>query len=109
YVAEALSLVKRDLASRTALIGFAGSPWTLANFMLEGGGVKEYTKAKALYYSDPQLFALLLDKITQAVAGFLQLQIDAGVDAVQIFDSLGGVLSASNVERASVRWMEDIM
>src|SRR2546423_4887377 len=95
YVAEALSLVKRELAGRTALIGFAGSPWTLANFMLEGGGVKEYTKAKALFYSEPQLLNALLEKVARAVAGFLQLQIDAGVDAVQIFDSLGGVLSAS--------------
>jgi uroporphyrinogen decarboxylase len=109
YVAEALALVKRDLAGRTALIGFAGSPWTLANFMLEGGGVKEYTKAKALFYSDPKMFELLLEKITAAVAGFLQLQIDAGVDAVQVFDSLGGVLSASNFAAASGRWMKEII
>jgi uroporphyrinogen decarboxylase len=109
YVAEALSLVKRDLGGRTALIGFAGSPWTLANFMLEGGGVKEYTRAKTLFYSDPRTFALLLEKITQAVAGFLQLQIDAGVDAVQIFDSLGGVLSAANFAPASGLWMKEII
>jgi uroporphyrinogen decarboxylase len=60
YVARALPLIKSALAGRTALIGFAGSPWTLANFMVEGGGVKDYTKAKALYYSDPALFAHLL-------------------------------------------------
>src|SRR6266702_5391270 len=86
YVAGALNLIKSDLSGRTALIGFAGSPWTLANFMLEGGGVKEYSKAKALFYSDPKLFSRLMEKLTQAIAGFLQLQIDAGVDAVQIFD-----------------------
>jgi uroporphyrinogen decarboxylase len=109
YVADALALIKRELDGRTALIGFAGSPWTLANFMLEGGGVKEYTKAKALYYSDPQLFGLLLDKIARAVAGYLQMQIDAGVDAVQIFDSLGGLLPPSAFAAASGRWMNQII
>jgi uroporphyrinogen decarboxylase len=109
YVAKALPLIKSALGGRTALIGFAGSPWTLANFMIEGGGVKEYTKAKALFYSDPPLFARLLDKLTKAVAGFLQLQIDAGVDAVQIFDSLGGVLSDGDFASASARWIEQIV
>ena len=109
YVAKALPLIKSALGGRTALIGFAGSPWTLANFMIEGGGVKEYTKAKALFYSDPPLFARLLEKLTQAVTRFLQLQIDAGADAVQIFDSLGGVLSDGDFERASARWMKQIV
>jgi len=72
YVARALALIKAALNRQTALIGFAGSPWTLANFMLEGGGVKEYSKAKALFYSDPSLFARLLEKLTAAVTGFLQ-------------------------------------
>jgi uroporphyrinogen decarboxylase len=109
YVAKALPLIKTALGGRTALIGFAGSPWTLANFMIEGGGVKEYTKAKALFYSDPPLFTRLLEKLTQAVAGFLQLQIDAGADAVQIFDSLGGVLSDGDFAAASSRWMQQIV
>jgi uroporphyrinogen decarboxylase len=109
YVAKALPLIKSALAGRTALIGFAGSPWTLANFMIEGGGVKEYTKAKALFYSDPPLFTRLLEKLTKAVAGFLQLQIDAGADAVQIFDSLGGVLSDGDFAAASSRWMAQIV
>ena len=108
YVAKALPLIKAALGGRTGLIGFAGSPWTLANFMVEGGGVKEYTKAKALFYSDPPLFARLLEKLTQAVTAFLQLQIDAGADAVQIFDSLGGVLSDGDFERASGRWIKQI-
>ena len=109
YVAKALPLIKSALNGRTALIGFAGSPWTLANFMVEGGGVKEYTKAKALFYSDPPLFARLLEKLTQAVTNFLQLQIDAGADAVQIFDSLGGVLSDGDFARASGRWIKQII
>jgi uroporphyrinogen decarboxylase len=109
YVAKALPLIKTALGGRTALIGFAGSPWTLANFMLEGGGVKEYAKAKALFYSDPPLLARLLEKLTKAVAAFLQLQIDAGADAVQIFDSLGGVLSDGDFAAASGRWIRQIV
>src|SRR5262249_7418833 len=94
YVARALPLIKSELGGRTALLGFAGSPLTLANFMMEGGSAKEYTKAKALFYSDPKLFGRFFEKLTRAVTEFLQLQIDAGVDAVQIFDSLGGVLES---------------
>ena len=109
YVAQALPMIKSALNGRTALIGFAGSPWTLANFMVEGGGVKEYSKAKALFYSDPKLFGRLLEKLTVAVSRFLQLQIDAGVDAIQIFDSLGGVLSDGNFAAASADWIRQIV
>src|SRR5262249_36628593 len=76
---------------------------------IEGGGVKEYTKAKALFYSDAKLFGRLMDKLTQAVARYLQLQIDAGADAVQIFDSLGGVLSAGAFPAASAVWIKQII
>ena len=109
YVAKALGLVKGALGQRTALIGFAGSPWTLANFMIEGGGVKGYTKARELFYSEPKLFGRLLEKLTRAVSLFLQLQIKAGADAVQIFDSLGGVLSDGNFWAASGVWMKHII
>jgi uroporphyrinogen decarboxylase len=108
YVAQALRLTRSTLVDK-ALIGFAGSPWTLANFMLEGGGVKEYSKAKALFYSDRRSFDTLLDKLSRAVSNFLHLQIDAGADAVQIFDSLGGVLSDADFEAASARWMRQII
>jgi uroporphyrinogen decarboxylase len=109
YVAQALPLIKSALGEGTALLGFAGSPWTLANFMLEGAGVKEYTKAKALFYADAPLFHRLLEKLTQAVSDFLRLQIDAGVDAVQIFDSLGGCLAPSGFVPASGRWIRQIV
>jgi uroporphyrinogen decarboxylase len=109
YVAQALALIKTQLARRTALIGFAGSPWTLANFMLEGGGVKEYTKAKALFYSDPKLFSTLMQKLSQAVSDFLRLQIDAGVDAIQIFDSLAGVLADGSFVEGSAKWITQII
>jgi len=109
YVAKALPLIKQALGGRTALIGFAGSPWTLANFMVQGGGVREYTQAKALFYSDPKMFNSLMEKLTEAVTGFLQLQIDAGAEAVQVFDSLGGVLSDGNFEAASGKWIKQIV
>jgi uroporphyrinogen decarboxylase len=109
YVAEALKLVKPALAGRTALIGFAGSPWTLANFMVEGGGVKDYSKAKALFYSDSKLFSRLLEKLAAAVTDFLRLQIDAGAEAVQIFDSLGGLLSEGAFAAASGNWIKQIV
>jgi uroporphyrinogen decarboxylase len=109
YVARALKLIKPQLNERTALIGFAGSPWTLANFMLEGGGVRDYTKAKELAYSDAALFDQLFEKLTRAVSVLLQLQIDAGADAVQIFDSLGGLLSDGNFKACSGRWITQIV
>lgn len=109
YVARAIPLIKTDLEDKTALIGFAGSPWTLANFMLEGGSSKDFTKAKSLFYSDPSLFSRLLEKLTRAVTLFLQMQIDAGVDAIQIFDSLGGLLSADTFAPVSARWIGKII
>ena len=109
YTGKALSQLKRELSDQTALIGFAGSPWTLANFMLEGGGVKEYSKAKQLLHQDPKMFEALMDKLTQAVTVFLQHQIDSGADAVQIFDSLGGLLAGENYRSGSMQWMRRII
>ncbi len=109
YVPRALKLIRATLDKRTALLGFAGSPWTLANYMIEGGGVREYTKAKALLYGDRALFDRLLGILTQAVSRFLRLQIDAGVDAVQVFDSLGGGLSDSSFNAGSGRWLKQVV
>jgi uroporphyrinogen decarboxylase len=109
YAAKALRLIKSELGGRAALLGFAGSPWTLANFMLEGGSASEFTQAKALFYSEPELFSRLIEKLTAAVSEFLQLQIEAGVDAVQIFDSLGGGLAANAYEAASAKWIQEII
>ena len=109
YIPGALQLVKSKLGDKTALIGFAGSPWTLANFMLEGGSAKDFARAKALFYSDPNTFSLLMEKLTAAVTQLLQMQILAGVDAVQIFDSLGGLLSEGAFAAASGRWIKQIV
>lgn len=107
YMADALRLLKSELAGRTALLGFAGSPWTLANFMMGGGS--ESTPAKALFYGEPALFAELMEKLTLAVTEALRMQIDAGADAVQIFDSTGGLLADNAFEAASGVWVRRII
>jgi uroporphyrinogen decarboxylase len=109
YIPRALQLVKSSLGDRTALIGFAGSPWTLANFMLEGGSADEFTRAGKLFYSEPELFSRLMTKLTAAVTRLLQMQIQAGVDAVQIFDSLGGLLAGDAFASASADWIKQIV
>jgi len=109
YVPRALELVKSSLGDKTALIGFAGSPWTLANFMLEGGSAREFTQAKKLFYSEPEIFSMLMKKLTAAVTRLLQMQILAGADAVQIFDSLGGLLSGNAFAAASGNWIKQIV
>jgi uroporphyrinogen decarboxylase len=109
YIPRALRLIQRDLAGKTALIGFAGSPWTLANFMLEGGSASEFTRAKTLFHSQPAVFSALMEKLTAAVITLLKMQIAAGAEAVQIFDSLGGLLSPAEFPEASGRWIREIV
>jgi len=109
YVAEATRRVKSALGERTAVLGFAGSPWTLANFMVEGGSSDEFTRARSLFYSDRPLFARLLEKLTTAVIEALRLQVDAGADVVQIFDSLGGSISGEAYAPASACWIQQIV
>lgn len=109
YVPRAIELSKNALAGETALIGFAGSPWTLANFMLEGGSAKEFVRAKALFTAQPELFSRLMETLTAAVAKLLKMQIAAGADAVQIFDSLGGLLSPEDFPQASAKWIREII
>ena len=109
YVAEALSLIKNALGDRTALLGFAGSPWTLANFMLEGGSAQQHTKGYELFQTDRPLFDSLCEKLTQAVIIYLNMQIDAGVDAVQIFDSHGEFAPARDFDALSGSWIRRII
>jgi uroporphyrinogen decarboxylase len=109
YVGEALQSIRKELRGQTGLIGFAGSPWTLANFMLEGGSSKSFGKAYELFKNDRELFDLLLHKLSDAVAEFLKYQIENGADAVQIFDTLGGNLPAADFEAASGRWIRSIV
>jgi uroporphyrinogen decarboxylase len=109
YVTRALRLIKPALSGRAAVLGFAGSPWTLANFMLEGGSTKHHTRALHLLVHDRPLFDRLMEKLTQAVTTFLQMQIAAGVDAIQLFDSHGGALSNELFSAGSGAWLRRII
>jgi len=108
YVADAIRLVKPALGLRAAMLGFAGSPWTLASFML-GGAAGAHAQALQLFRSDRALLDVLCETLTQAVIEYLQMQILAGVDAVQIFDSLGGLLPPEDFDAGSGRWMREIV
>jgi uroporphyrinogen decarboxylase len=98
-VYEALALVRRQLDPSRALIGFAGAPWTLAAYLAEGHGSKEFEAARRWALADPEGFGALIDKLTAAVADHLIGQIEAGADAVQIFDSWAGVLPPASFDR----------
>ena len=109
YVDQALRLLRKELGDQTALIGFSGSPWTLATFMMEGGSAEKYTRALSLFREDRKTFYTLAEKLTAAITAYLQMQINAGVDALQIFDSHGGQLAPTEFQEASGRWMRDII
>ena len=93
YVYDALQITKKALNNRVPLIGFAGAPWTLFSYMLEGQGSKTFSKAKAFLYKEPVLAHKLLSKITTTIIAYLKLKIKAGADVVQIFDSWAGILN----------------
>jgi uroporphyrinogen decarboxylase len=109
YVDQALRLLRRELGDQTALIGFTGSPWTLATFMMEGASVPKYGRALSLFREDPKTYFALAEKLTAAVTAYLKMQITAGVDALQIFDSHGGHLAPGEFQDASGRWMREII
>ncbi len=109
YVDKALRILRRELGDQTALIGFSGSPWTLATFMMEGASVPKYSRALQLFREDPKTYFALAEKLTAAVTAYLQMQIAAGVDAVQIFDSHGGHLAPPEFQEASGRWIKEIV
>jgi uroporphyrinogen decarboxylase len=109
YVDQALRTLHQELGEQTALIGFSGSPWTLATFMMEGASVPKYSRALQLFREQPKTYFVLAEKLTAAVTAYLKMQIAAGVDALQIFDSHGGHLAAGEFQEASGRWMKEII
>lgn len=109
YVFKALSLIKDELAGDKALLGFGGSPWTLATYMVEGGSSKNFSKIKGLYYSDRPAFDALLQTLTESLIDYFKLQKEAGADAIQIFDSWGGIISGADYEDASLKWIRQIL
>ena len=109
YVDQALRMLRQELGDQTALLGFTGSPWTLAPFMLEGASVAIYSRALQLFREDPKTYYALAEKLTAAITAYLQMQIATGIDALQIFDSHGGHLGAAEFQDASGRWTDQII
>lgn len=109
YVMDALRVTKESLAGRVPLIGFSGSPWTLLTYMVEGKGSKTYSTIKKFIYNEPRLAHELLEKIAHAVAAYLSAQIAAGANAVQIFDTWGGLLSPGDYSEFSLNYISQVI
>ena len=109
YVPAALRLIRQEVGDSKAVLGFGGSPWTLATYMVEGGSSADFERIKLLYYPDRVMFDALLTTLTAALIAYFQLQIEAGADAIQIFDSWGGIIAGPDYEAASLRWIKQIV
>lgn len=109
YVLDAVSLTKRELNNRVPLIGFSGSPWTLLTYMVEGRGSKNFAEVKKLIYNNPKLAHNILDKLSVVIADYLSAKIEAGCNAVQIFDTWGGVLAPHDFIEFSLQYVEKII
>ncbi|MFI3219844.1 MAG: uroporphyrinogen decarboxylase [Methylococcales bacterium] len=108
YVMDAVRLIRKNLAGSVPLIGFSGSPWTLATYMVEGGSSKSFHRVKGLMYEQPKVMHALLDKLAQSVASYLNAQIAAGAQAVMLFDTWGGVLSTEDYAEFSLYYAKQI-
>jgi uroporphyrinogen decarboxylase len=109
YVMNAVRTIRRELKGEVPLIGFSGSPWTLATYMVEGGSSKAFTKIKKMAFAEPQALHLLLDKLADSVITYLNAQIRAGAQSVMVFDTWGGVLSGRDYKEFSLQYMEKIV
>jgi uroporphyrinogen decarboxylase len=109
YVMDAVRLIRRELAGRVPLIGFAGSPWTLATYMVEGGASKDYAQIKGMLFERPDLLHRLLDTVARSVTVYLNAQVAAGAQALMVFDTWGGVLSPHCYRNFSLRYMQQIV
>ncbi len=109
YVMDAVSTIRRELNGRVPLIGFSGSPWTLATYMVEGGGTKDFAKIKGMLFSDPLTLHKMLDKTAQSVISYLNAQVEAGAQSLMVFDTWGGVLAPANYREFSLRYMQQIV
>ncbi|WP_049723519.1 uroporphyrinogen decarboxylase [Gilvimarinus polysaccharolyticus] len=109
YVTDAVKLIRRELNGRVPLIGFSGSPWTLATYMIEGGSSRDFRRAKQMLYNQPELMHQLLNTLAESVIVYLNAQIEAGAQAVQIFDTWGGALSHSAYQEFSLNYLDKIV
>jgi uroporphyrinogen decarboxylase len=108
YVIKAIQLTKKELDNRVPLIGFAGAPWTIFAYMIEGSGSKTFSKAKQFLYTQPELSHQLLEKITLSTIHYLKAQVSAGADIIQLFDSWAGVLSEKMYYEFSLNYISKI-
>ena len=108
YVNDAVRLIRKTLDGQVPLIGFSGSPWTLATYMVEGGSSKSFQKVKGLMYEQPKVMHVLLDKLAQSVALYLNAQIAAGAQAVMLFDTWGGMLSTEDYFEFSLYYAKQV-
>ena len=109
YVSEAVSVIKKNLKGKAPIIGFSGSPWTLATYMVEGGSSKNFSKVKGLLFENPKHLHQLLNVLADTVIDYLNAQIEAGADSVMIFDTWGGLLNKESYENFSLRYMSKIV
>ncbi|MCH7783431.1 uroporphyrinogen decarboxylase [candidate division KSB1 bacterium] len=109
FVMDALSVTKKELNNRVPVIGFSGSPWTLLTYMVEGRGSKNFSQVKSLIFRNPKLAHKLLEKLAKAVAGYLSAQLESGANAVQIFDTWGGILSPEDYREFSLEYIKMII
>ena len=109
YVMDAVSTIRHELNGKVPLIGFSGSPWTLATYMVEGGSSKDFSRIKTMAYDQPELMHGLLSVLADAVADYLSAQVEAGAQALQIFDTWGGALSAAGYKEFSLKYMQRIL
>lgn len=109
YVMDAVSLIRKELNGRVPLIGFSGSPWTLATYMVEGGSSKTFSKVKAMLFDQPKMLHQILDVLADSVTAYLNAQIQSGAQAVQIFDTWGGSLTPRDYKEFSLRYMQKIV
>ena len=109
YVFDAVSTIKSALGTRAPLIGFTGSPWTLATYMIEGASSKTFAKTKAMLFNEPKMLHLLLDKLADSVIAYLDQQVQSGADSLMVFDTWGGVLSRQNYLDFSLCYMQKIV
>ncbi len=109
YVMDAVRTIRRELDGRVPLIGFSGSPWTLATYMVEGSGTKNFAQVKGMMFERPELMHQLLSKVADSVTSYLNAQIAAGAQAVMIFDTWGGVLSPRDYQLFSLDYMSRIV
>jgi uroporphyrinogen decarboxylase len=108
YVMDAVRLIRKNLAGSVPLIGFSGSPWTLATYMVEGGSSKSFHRVKGLMFEQPKLMHIMLDKLAQSVASYLNAQIAAGAQAIMLFDTWGGVLSTEDYQEFSLYYAKQV-